>query len=142
MPKTWVVVAESSRARVFELEKRNLPLIEIQDFNHPEGHLHERDLGSNAPGRGFSGKNGIQHGVEPTSSFKEKGAENFAKSICEYLETAHEGKQFERLVLMAPPDFMGILRKHLAEGVKKSVTHELTKNLVRLGPDEIHEHLP
>ena len=32
MPKTWVVVAESSRAKIFELDNRKTPLKEVEGF--------------------------------------------------------------------------------------------------------------
>ena len=48
MPVTWIVVADSSRARIFSKNGRT-PLREEAGFIHPESRLHEQDLTSDAP---------------------------------------------------------------------------------------------
>ena len=44
MSSIWVVVAESSRAKLYSAENRKAPLVEIGDFVHPESRLHDGDL--------------------------------------------------------------------------------------------------
>jgi hypothetical protein len=50
MSRIWVLVAESSRAKLFSAENRKAPLVEIGDFAHPEARLHEGDLVSDQSG--------------------------------------------------------------------------------------------
>ena len=51
MSNICVVVADSSRARVFTADKPAGPLNEIETLNNPEGRLHEGDLVSDRGGR-------------------------------------------------------------------------------------------
>ena len=44
MPCIWVLVAESSRAKLYSAENRPASLVEIGDFVHPESRLHEGEL--------------------------------------------------------------------------------------------------
>ncbi|MBI4356887.1 MAG: host attachment protein [Gammaproteobacteria bacterium] len=153
MSKTWILVAESSRARIFELcrvnvapmSERSTPLPnslkEVSDFSNPGARLHERELGADLPGRGFSCKGGSKHSYEPPQSLKEQAIENFSKQLCDHIENAYSVHQFERLVLIAPPDFLGCLRKNLTEATKKLVIHEIQKNLVREDHKTILQHL-
>ncbi len=41
MSLAWVVVADSSQARIFSVDKPTSSLEEIHTFNHPEGRLHQ-----------------------------------------------------------------------------------------------------
>ena len=54
MDVTWVVVADSSRARLFALGQQN-QLGELQDFINPAGRETENALNSDASGRFGSG---------------------------------------------------------------------------------------
>ncbi|MCW8855424.1 MAG: host attachment protein, partial [Gammaproteobacteria bacterium] len=51
MSTTWVVVADSSRARIFTAETSTSALQEIETLAHPEGRLHEQALSSDLPGK-------------------------------------------------------------------------------------------
>jgi len=46
----WVVVADASRARIFEAAELPEPLREIEDLVQPEGRMPERALQSDRPG--------------------------------------------------------------------------------------------
>lgn len=142
MAKRCIVVAESSRVRIFEQEKLRAPLIEISDFSNSAARLHERELGADIPGRGFSCKGGNKHCYEPPTTLKEQEAINFSKQICGHIERVCATHQFLELILIAPPDFLGLIRKNLAESTKKLVTHEINKNLVREDLKTILQHIP
>ena len=49
--RTWVVVADNSRARIFTAEKAASPLTEVRDLTYPEARLHEGDLVTDKSGR-------------------------------------------------------------------------------------------
>ncbi|MCW8920233.1 MAG: host attachment protein, partial [Sedimenticola sp.] len=51
MNAAWVVVADTSRARIFSAENAFSPLVEIQTLDHPEARLHPGDLVSDKSGR-------------------------------------------------------------------------------------------
>ena len=48
---TWIVAADSSRARVFEIAEPDRRLREVEKFDHPEGRANNRELISDADGR-------------------------------------------------------------------------------------------
>ncbi|MES9844878.1 MAG: host attachment protein, partial [Candidatus Sedimenticola sp. 6PFRAG5] len=51
MSAAWIVVADTSRARIFSADKPASSLVEIQTLAHPESRLHEGDLVSDKAGR-------------------------------------------------------------------------------------------
>ena len=137
MSKTWVIVAESSRAKIFEQEKRNAPLVEIQGLTHTPSRLHQKELTSDLPAR-TSGRHNL---LQQTSS-KENASNEFARSIRNHLDSARNKGMFNKLIIMSPPNFLGRLRKQLGSNVIKCVISEIDKNLVRHSTLEIQAHLP
>jgi len=143
MPKTWVLVADTTRARVFSVEKATPGLQEVETLVHTESRLHEQELTSDQrPGRrqGSDGTGGhsMGHEVDP----KRQEHQRFAKEISAYLEGAHTAKRFERLYVVAAPAFLGDLRNHLSKVVAQAVSAEIPKNITRLTATEIRDHLP
>ena len=67
MKSTWIVVAESARARIFTMSGIGGKLQEITDLSHPESRLHDTELSSDLPGRTFDIQGQGRHGMEPAT---------------------------------------------------------------------------
>jgi protein required for attachment to host cells len=135
--KTWVVVADRSRARIFSVDSPRGPLHEIEDLVHPESRAHERDLTSDRPGRASD-----QHVLNAAHSARDQQANEFAREIVDCLEGGRINGGFERLVLVAAPDLLGLLRKALNGQLSKLVSRTIDKNLTQQDAREIRRLLP
>ncbi len=141
MKLTWIVVANNSIARFFTVESESSPLTEIEALTHLEGRLHDREITSDFPGK-IKGAGAVGHAFEQPTDPKKHEAENFAHKVTKHLEAAHNEHQFEQLLLVAEPSFLGLLRNQLSEQLKKLVCFELDSNIATLNADDIRIHLP
>lgn len=141
MNKAWVVVADSSRARIFAAEKPSSSLVEIQTLTHPESRLHQGDLVSDRPGRDRNSGTG-SHDMGHESDAKAGQLQRFAAQVCETMENARVKGEFEKLYVVAAPSFLGLLRKQQNCSLKKAVTAEISKNLSTKSPEDIRKNLP
>jgi protein required for attachment to host cells len=139
---TWLLVADSVRGRVFQADSPTGPLTEIITLAHPEGRLHEQALTSDLPGRTFDRGGQGRHVMEDRISAKEQGNIRFALRIAEHLELMRVEGKFERLIIVAPPEFLGILSAKLSDATRKLVSMRLDKNLAQKSAKEIRNHLP
>ena len=141
MKSTWILVADSSRARIFIADSSST-LQEIEDFAHTEGRLHEQDMTSDKPGKdtGVAGAGG--HAYQDQIDPKEQEAINFAKSVAKHLDEEHNSNKFEQLMIISDPSFLGKLRKQLSDQSRKAVCFELDKNITTHSIDDIRKHLP
>ncbi len=138
MATTWIVAADESRARVLQVARPDEHLVEIENLLNPQGRLQEREMQTDAEPR-FNGHGGVgKAGTAPTGGppsdretqgAGEHSAKMFAKEVGRYLEKARTQHRFDELVLVAPPKFLGALRKELDKEVGKLVTQELSKDL-------------
>ena len=142
MASTWVVVADSSAARIFDAPLATGAISEIESFVHTEARMHERDLRTDQPGSTKDRAGYARHGIEPRTSPKEHEAMVFARMLAETIERARAKSQVERVLLVAPPEFLGHLRSALDANTRKIVEREFNFNVVRLAPDEIRKRLP
>jgi Protein required for attachment to host cells len=136
-----VVVAESSRAIVYAMENKGRPMRELVDMIHSESRLHEQELISDRPGRTFDSKGFGRHAKETGIHAKEQEAIKFASRITDYIESERNKHNFNCLVLIATPDFLGLLRKSLSKEAHKLIAKEIDKNLVLMDEASIREYL-
>ena len=142
MANIWVVVAESSRAKIFTMNTPDGALNLKETFEHPEARQHEQFLVSDLPGRTFDSAGQGRHAKEEEVGPKKQEAIRFAKEITDYLEQARTRNEIERLVLVAPPQFLGLLRDSLSAKSAALVSQEIHKDLVKLDPLDTRRHLP
>lgn len=138
---SWLVVANSSIARIFKFEKRH-ELKELKMIEHPESRLHNLDLVSDKPGRDFESSGTRRHALEPKTMPKKLEFATFAKQIAEFLENAHREGAFDTLYIAASPSLLGLLRQSLDPNTAKTVKGEVDKDMTQMKPHEIPPHLP
>jgi len=138
---TWVLVADSSCAKIFETEGKGDVLHEVKDFVHPESRLHEQQISSDLPGRHAAG-NGGRHLYETKTGIKEHEAIKFAKEIDSQLQLGRNRDKFGKLVIVAPPHFLGVLRQNFSNSIANLISTEVNKDLVKLNSKQILGHLP
>lgn len=141
MSKTWVVVADTSRARIFSADKPASQLFETEILNNPEARLHQGDLVSDRPGRDRNSIAGT-HNMGHESDAKEEQAVRFASEVCNRLEQGRVKSQFDKLYIVAAPSFLGLIRKHQTPALKKIVAGEIAKNMALKEAVDIKKCLP
>jgi protein required for attachment to host cells len=127
MATTWIVAADESRARVLQVTGQRERLTEIDDLSNPEGRAQNRELQTDAEPR-FHGHAGPASDREAQGPV-EHAVRTFAREVGRYLDKARLDRRYDELVLVAPPKFLGALRKELGKEVEKLVADELPKDL-------------
>ncbi|MFP4648391.1 MAG: host attachment protein [Halorhodospira sp.] len=142
MAKTWVVVADAARARVFESDRRSgEPMHERETWVNPELRLPAHERVTDRQGRMAAGEG--RHAMEPSTDLKEVEAERFARELVRWLEQAWQQGRFEHLVLAAAPHFLGQIRHYLDNSLRGAVSYEIDKDLCHMErPEQIRKHLP
>lgn len=140
--KTWILVADSSRGRIFSAETSTSPLNEIETLAHPEGRLHEQEMTSDLPGKDKGIAEAGGHAYQDETEPKAQDMIVFAKRIARHLDDAHKAKKFSKLLIVSAPAFLGELRNQLPDAVRKSICFDLDKNLTLHSAADIRKHLP
>ena len=142
MSKPWIVVADQSKARIFTVDNPRGPLQEVEALEHPEGRERIQDLTTDLPGRAFDSSGvGGRHAMGTSVDPRQQEAIRFAKLIAEHVRSGCTQGRCDRLLLVAGPEFLGLLREHL-DTINGIDISEIGKNLGRYSSHEIRAHLP
>ena len=141
MSKHWVVVADQSKARIFTVSDPHGALLELGALEHPEAREREQALTSDRPGRSFDSKGQGRHAMGEKAESGKQESIRFSKQVADHVRAAHNEGRCNRVLLVAGPSFLGLLRVNLKtlSGIEIS---ELEKNLGQYDAIEIRKHLP
>lgn len=141
MHNTWILVADAARARLFDWSQRDAELLEIADYANPEGRSPGQHPVHGRLPRTQESVGSAHHAIEPRTTLREKHAQQFALMLGKVLLRGRLEERYDRLVLMAPPRFMGILRSSLDEQTLDCVSDEVCRDLVTRSPAELRARL-
>jgi len=141
MSGTWILVAESSRAKLYRADNRKSPISEIEALENPAGRLHEGDLVSDRPGSDGGSVGQGRRVLDDKTTARQQEHISFAKQLAERLNAARTEGEFSRLVLAAPPAFLGLLRDNLGKEVMDMVYAQVDKNLVQQPAEALRAYM-
>ncbi|HEY8538147.1 MAG TPA: host attachment protein [Steroidobacteraceae bacterium] len=147
-----VVVADERRATFFDVSRPKDGLREVAVVENPVGRLKDTDLETDRPGRRFGGAQGAGHGPGPAQGHHHgvNGERStllheltlFAKEVGRRIDADRNGHKFDKLVIIAAPKMLGLLRQSLPSQVQSLIAAEIPKDLVNHGPDAILAAIP
>jgi len=144
-----VVVADRAQVLFYDAERPESKLQLAGQMTDPEARLRDRDYKSDRPGRVFDHAPGgkrrgavAHHSTGGERTPRKHEAEVFARRIVDELERAQRQNHFDRLVLMAAPEFLGDLREVMPKSLSQAIALEIDKDLVHEDELAIRGHLP
>lgn len=148
MKTTWIVSADTGRARIFSESGPQEPWEEVETMANPDARrLTSEDvtdrLGPRAAGQSIHSTGGAlpTSQYQPRQTLEEHEAELFARLICDTLLKAKQENRFAHLALVAAPRFLGELRTQLDPQLKPLVTYEIDKDYSHSNAKELREQI-
>ncbi len=122
MNRQWVLVAHRGGAKVFERQiQKGLAL--LQRFQNPEAR-HSRTQEENG-----------------SAEEKANHLPRFAKSICRFLDKERSLGRYDRLVIIAEPKLLGMLRSALSPRTLNAINVTVDRDFAQLPDSMLYERL-
>ena len=125
---TWILVGDEASARLFTANDAARHWKLHAEFAHPESRMKAEAVLTDRPNY-----------PEPGTPHRDAEGLRFAQQMAEHL--VHHHGEYERLVLVGPPRFLGELRKHLPPPVLKKLTDSLARELVHVETRELEDRV-
>lgn len=137
--RTWILIADGARARIFQRDGRSGPLTPATDHDFARPLMPSREIISDKPGRG-QGANG-SHGMPPRVDAHEQEKQDFAREVAQFINGEVGKNRFDELIVVAPPKTLGDLRGDFSDQARSRIRGELGKDLTHLPVHELPDHL-
>jgi protein required for attachment to host cells len=135
--KHWILVANASKARVFERTSFTEPLVELSDWQHPESRMLASETERAPLGQSLAGRSGLA----PRTDLKQHHRSEFAKTLSRYFHEAVLNHRVNSLALVVSNPFMGELLGHLDSSVEKIIGAKHVQDLTSLSVKELDKKL-
>jgi protein required for attachment to host cells len=139
--RTFVLVADGARARLFVTAPENAGLLPALDQEFVGTNLPSRQLGSDRPGRAYNSQGAGRHAMQPPTDPHRYEERAFAREVAAVLDEACDRAAFDNLIVVAPPKALGDLRAEFSDAVRKRITAELPKDLTKIAIHDLPAHL-
>lgn len=139
--KTWIVVVNRSEAKIFSFDNKPNNEVEfVKKLDNPKGRMRAQEINADKPGI-FS--NRVAHGprLVKAETPTQHVAQEFAKRVTDFLESSLQTSQFEDLVIISEPNFLGRLRNLFSKDLSSCVSREISKDLSIVTRDELKHRL-
>jgi protein required for attachment to host cells len=142
MSRIRIVVADQAEAIFYDSPSLKARPTEVARIADAAAHLHNRDFSSERPGRSYESVGGARHAVGGENDPRQREAVSFARQIANTLDEALRRRDYEQLIVVAGPQFLGMLREEFSKPTRARVVYEVHKDLVHSPVEALCEHLP
>lgn len=148
MSTLWIVTANAGRARIFFQQNASAALETMGEIVNDKSSLVTAETESDKLGQHAASKS--RHsvgaptqpsGYQPNQTPAEHNVEVFARNISRFLLHGYQDGHFQRLALIASPEFLGVLRAVLDARLMDVVTYEINKDYTQCSGQELFAHL-
>lgn len=116
-PFEAVLVANASRARLFERDAENGAMRETASFVHPQTRLKGQALGHDRPGHAHKGV--ASTAFPPHTDPHRKEHAVFARELAQRLEVLAQTRRYPHIAVLASNPFLGELSQELGAATRK-----------------------
>jgi protein required for attachment to host cells len=131
-----VVKTNTNDCKMYHYDKHPAQLTLIGEISHPDNKLKSGDLTSDKEGH-YKANQSARGAYSPHTEPKEVEVINFSKEIAEDLNQRRNMKEFEQLILIAPPHMYGLITQHLNKHVASLVINHIQKDLMHMKEHEL-----
>lgn len=143
MNNVWILVCDSAKSRLFETRGGGKTAWELlEEETHGQSRSKANALVTDQSGSRSSEGASVHHNaLAPASSPKEVEKGHFAHSLVKTLDQAMRSRRFAKWVLVAPPHFVGVIKKELTSELEKHLLATVDKDLTSLDARALAERL-
>lgn len=137
----WILVANASRARLFSTDELAETWDLREEFHHDDSRVRSREL-LNQPDNPNGGTLRKPSSEESSNARQHLEHDRFAQELAERLERGLNERAYERLVVAAPPEFLGRLRRAISPRVHQRLMLDFRADYSNVPVRELPERIP
>lgn len=136
---TWVVAANATHSRAFEERRRGGELNELASWDCRQSDSDRRHAQAEKAVQGQ--RFGFGRSVVNLHDFDKQAERRFLARYAGQLELARAAGRFEQLIILAPPQALGMLRKELGHVTQRCLELTHACDCVEETPEKLRERI-
>ena len=137
---TCIVACAATSARFWTSSTRFGDWTFLAEFRDEDAARPEKSFASDRAGRAFDSFGSGRHAMAGNETGRRHEIRQFARQLADYLNAAIAANEFDNIVLIASPAFLGHVRAELSGPAQRAVVHEAARDLTDLDEDQIRQY--
>ena len=134
----WALVMDANTARiVIDVTSPSQSAPDPGEILMETTHQRVQDIMADKPGRSFQSVGSARSSMEYRSDPKREAEHRFATDVVQALTASYRAGLFEKLVVVAGPEMLGILRETLPAELQNCLTAEIPKQLTGIAKQDL-----
>lgn len=139
--REWIVLADRAHAEIYTRNYVDGVMQRHLVLEHPAARQFQHDQGTDRPGRGKVPGTNKHQAYEDHADFPEQESAAFLKSVSREVDQAAQDGEMDKLILVALPKTMKLIKSEFSDQTKEKVAGEYAKNLVNVAMDTLPDRL-
>lgn len=139
--KTWILVAHRVGARLYQRTSGKEKLELLRKIENPKGKIKSKSIYSDRPGRAAVSRSNRRFSYSVERKPEKEAEKKFAKQLASVVNKGALGKKFDKLMLIAGPHILGLIRDALNKPSSSKVVKEVRSDLGRLNKSSLERRL-
>jgi protein required for attachment to host cells len=139
--KTWILIADGGCARVLTSSGTDHHLAAVPGLSFEADLPANREIGTDRPGRSHESQGTARHAIEPHIDQHAELKRKFVTGVLHTLAAKHTEGAFDKLIIVAPPPVLGVIRPELKGALRDATVRQIDKDLTKTPIHEIASHL-
>lgn len=135
-----VINMNSNSCYIYHYGKRHENISLLKELSHPQSKLKNSDMSADKPGH-YNTPGSARGSYSPHMEPKEIEIDIFAREVADELNRERMKKDYDELIIIAPPHVNGVLFKHIDNHVKNLVINRIEKDLIKLSEKDLLDFL-
>jgi len=128
--REWIVLADRAHAKIYTRHYVDGAMRQILVLEHPEARRFQHEEGTDRPGHSHGSASHHRFAYEDHADFPEQESEIFLNAVAGEINEAAAQNEIDKLILVALPKTMAVIKSGLNEHTLSKVAGEYAKNLV------------
>lgn len=139
--RDWIVLADQAHVEIYTRDYVNGALQQHMVLEHSAARQHQRDQGTDRPGRGYKPGSRQHHSYSDHADFPAAESAAFLKSLSKEIDLAAKNDELDRLILVALPKTLALIKSEFSAQTSAMISGEYAKNLVKVPENELPARL-
>jgi protein required for attachment to host cells len=139
--RTWILIGDGGCARVLTRTGTDHHLAAVPGLSFDAALPANREIGTDRPGRSHESHGTARHAIEPHIDQHAELKRKFVTGVLHTLAAKHNEGAFDKLIIVAPPTVLGVIRPELKGALRDATVREIDKDLTKTPIHEIAFHL-
>ena len=139
--REWILLADRAHAKIYTRNYVDGAMQQLHVLEHPAARALQNQQGADRPGRGHGSGSHHRYAYEDHANFPEQESAAFLQGVAEEINDAAGQDEMDKVILVALPKTLAVIKSGLNEQAKSKVSAEYAKNLIGAPELDLKDHL-